>query len=428
MQKLVIKKFGPIEECEVIVKDFLVFTGPQASGKSTVAKSIFFFNYIKDIFFQYIMKSYQKKQLFQVHSLEKALINEIRNAFIQAFGEETGQDESVLNYTYDNESIIKILFKKSEKDGLLTEPVIDKKISEKIIGLAASINSNGLGNSEDIKHFIYSEMFDNDMEILYIPAGRSLLTLLSNQIGYMYSMLDDRQKSSMDFCTQNYLERVLQIKSYFDRSPAQLLNRQLKTDSNSHDEDTMNLVIQKMVEILKGEYNNSDGEEMLKISDKVCVKLNYASSGQQEAVWITNMLFYYMLGDKKTYFIIEEPESHLFPEAQKAITELISIAKNDSNKVLITTHSPYILGSINNLLYANKVAGSIGTDKVEDIVPARMWLSYEVLGAYYLESGKINNTLDTEYQDIDHEVIDGVSTVINEVYEKLAGLGLEDGK
>ena len=56
MQKLVIEKFGPIEKCEVIVKDFLVFTGPQASGKSTVAKSIFFFNYIKDIFFQYIMK------------------------------------------------------------------------------------------------------------------------------------------------------------------------------------------------------------------------------------------------------------------------------------------------------------------------------------------------------------------------------------
>ena len=232
----------------------------------------------------------------------------------------------------------------------------------------------------------------------------------------------------MDFCTQNYLERVLQIKSYFDRSPAQLLKRQLKTDSNSHDEGSMNLVIQKMAEILKGEYNNSDGEELLRITDKECVKLNYASSGQQEAVWITNMLFYYMLGDKKTYFIIEEPESHLFPEAQKAITELISIAKNDRNKVLITTHSPYILGSINNLLYANKVADSIGTEKVEDIVPARMRLSYEVLGAYYLESGKINNILDAEYQDIDHEVIDGVSTVINEVYEKLVGLGLEDGE
>ena len=428
MQKLVIEKFGPIEKCEVIVKDFLVFTGPQASGKSTVAKSIFFFNYIKDIFFQYIMKSYQKKQLFSIHSLEKALINEIINAFIQAFGEDVGRPESVLDYTYDNESVIKIVYKQSEKDGLLVEPVIDNKISEKISRLEDALNNNSSVNTDDIKHFIYSDMFDNDMEIIYIPAGRSLLTLLSDQIGYMYSMLDDRQKSSMDFCTQNYLERVLQIKSYFDRSPAQLLNKQLKTDSNSHDEDTMNLVIQKMAEILKGEYNNSDGEELLRITDKECVKLNYASSGQQEAVWITNMLFYYMLGDKKTYFIIEEPESHLFPEAQKTITELISIAKNDRNKVLITTHSPYILGSINNLLYANKVAGSIGTEKVEDIVPARMRLSYEVLGAYYLESGKINNILDAEYQDIDHEVIDGVSTVINEVYEKLVGLGLEDGE
>ena len=41
MEKLVINKLGPIEHCELEIKDFMVFTGPQASGKSTIAKSIF---------------------------------------------------------------------------------------------------------------------------------------------------------------------------------------------------------------------------------------------------------------------------------------------------------------------------------------------------------------------------------------------------
>lgn len=42
MEKLVINQLGPIEHCELEIKDFMVFTGPQVSGKSTIAKSIFF--------------------------------------------------------------------------------------------------------------------------------------------------------------------------------------------------------------------------------------------------------------------------------------------------------------------------------------------------------------------------------------------------
>ena len=143
---------------------------------------------------------------------------------------------------------------------------------------------------------------------------------------------------------------------------------------------------------------------------------------------VSSSVFYYMLGNMKTYFIIEEPESHLFPEAQKAITELISIAKNDKNKVLITTHSPYILGSINNLLYADKIGKSKNKEMVEELVSPHMWLSHSVMGAYYLENGMLENILDEEYQDINHDVIDGVSSVINETYEKLTdlNLGLED--
>ena len=42
---------GPIKECNIDVNRFSVFTGPQASGKSTVAKAIFFCQSIKmDVF------------------------------------------------------------------------------------------------------------------------------------------------------------------------------------------------------------------------------------------------------------------------------------------------------------------------------------------------------------------------------------------
>ena len=424
MQRLIIKNFGPIKNCDIDVKDFLVLTGPQASGKSTVAKSVFFFNYLKDILFQHVIKTNQRKSLFETRSLKESFVFEVRNAFVQSFGENVGNTDTSIKFVYDNGRFVEVTFNESNAGELIVVPKLDNELSKAIEMLDNEIKENGIKNADDIRKIIYSDIFKNDMEILYIPAGRSLLTLLSAQIGYLYSVMDDRQKSTMDYCTQNYLERVLQIKSYFDRGPSQLLKKELNNNSNI-DEAILKMAIAKIEEILKGEYKNSDGEELLKLSDSEFIKLNYASSGQQEAVWITNMLFYYMLGNMKTYFIIEEPESHLFPEAQKAITELISIAKNDKNKVLITTHSPYILGSINNLLYADKIGKSKNKEMVEELVSPHMWLSHSVMGAYYLANGVLENILDEEYQDINHDVIDGVSSVINETYEKLTDLNLD---
>ena len=46
MQKIIIHQLGPVEHCELEINDFMIFTGPQASGKSTIAKSVFFFKNI----------------------------------------------------------------------------------------------------------------------------------------------------------------------------------------------------------------------------------------------------------------------------------------------------------------------------------------------------------------------------------------------
>lgn len=108
---------------------------------------------------------------------------------------------------------------------------------------------------------------------------------------------------------------------------------------------------------MQGKYLNVSGEERLLIEDDRYIKINFASFGQQEVLWVLNVLLYYVINNKNAYFIIEEPESHLFPDAQKKIAEFISLArKGGKNQMFITTHSPYILGVINNLLYANKIS------------------------------------------------------------------------
>ena len=42
MSKIEIKDLGPVNECVMDIDHFMVLTGAQASGKSTIAKAIFF--------------------------------------------------------------------------------------------------------------------------------------------------------------------------------------------------------------------------------------------------------------------------------------------------------------------------------------------------------------------------------------------------
>ena len=63
-----------------------VFTGPQASGKSTIAKSIFFFNNLKNILFSMYQKQMASKPLFKASDLETVFAKEVQRTFIQSFG------------------------------------------------------------------------------------------------------------------------------------------------------------------------------------------------------------------------------------------------------------------------------------------------------------------------------------------------------
>ena len=112
MQKLYIKHLGPIEECEINIDEFMVCTGPQASGKSTIAKSIFFFKNIKNILFV----EYKKKYLLNRHvaesrnvTVKQRFMKEVRANFLQIFGITGSLDgDMFLQYQYTEKKILKV--------------------------------------------------------------------------------------------------------------------------------------------------------------------------------------------------------------------------------------------------------------------------------------------------------------------------------
>ena len=80
------------------------------------------------------------------------------------------------------------------------------------------------------------------------------------------------------------------------------------------------------------------------------------------------------------------------------------MAKNGGNKVLLTTHSPYILGTINNLLYANKISKEVNNNTLGEIIDSYKWLEFGKISAYYVECGDIQVCSDNEFEAINNEI------------------------
>ena len=52
--QMTIHNLGPISDCSLELKRFTVLAGPQSNGKSTIAKSVFFFRTVKQDILQII--------------------------------------------------------------------------------------------------------------------------------------------------------------------------------------------------------------------------------------------------------------------------------------------------------------------------------------------------------------------------------------
>lgn len=430
MQRIIINQLGPIEHCELPINDFIICTGPQAAGKSTVAKSIFFFKNLRNI-----LLTQFKRRIFWVgdsgvklsyQPFQNEFFKEARLNFLQIFGSSWCMSPKMyLEYYYDPDTRIRISLRQGKESPNYIWIECSQNFKEffKELDQIQEEHHNHFGAIEDLLKRKIKDLFHEDKEIVYIPAGRSMITLLSSQLYYIYSLMDDTQKRSLDYCTQNYLERILQIKESFTKSSEQMIEEVSMLTGRKPDKAFYNELIRLEQEILQGKYLNVNGEERLLIEDDRYIKINFASSGQQEVLWILNVLLYYVINNKNAYFIIEEPESHLFPDAQKKIAEFISLArKGGENQMLITTHSPYILGAINNLLYANKISQMVDQTKLGEIIPCRRWLPFSSVSAYFIKRGKVESCLDEEFQSIENEVIDGAAQDINDDYDQMIQL------
>src|SRR5208282_2850826 len=90
MQKIIVENFGPIKHAEIELRDFVVLIGEQASGKSTLAKLVYFFNSLSEDFVRFENQS-------KAYSLDD-ILNQLSKATSQKFTKYFGPPNPLLKF------------------------------------------------------------------------------------------------------------------------------------------------------------------------------------------------------------------------------------------------------------------------------------------------------------------------------------------
>ncbi|OUL19880.1 hypothetical protein BV378_32220 [Nostoc sp. RF31YmG] len=443
-QQLTIHKFGPITEIRLDLNDLLIFIGSQASGKSIVSKAIFFFKSLRDDLTSYLYQCYNQNQF------EDSVSNFAKRAkqkFLKIYGSVLQFPEMQLKYQYGNGMEVVV---QSSSNNQYTDIKFDYVFQQKFRDLVdqsrrlstelqqtslrfsssreiSAIKAKEATLFENISNEV-NKLFNDDRDLLFLPAGRSLITTLSQQ-RYNIDMGDDLASGNtdlaadslikLDYLMQSFINRIDNAKPIFNQTLADLIQEKVSTSSDPKTKQVIYLAQNIVNSILKGSYRYQNGTERIDFGNGQSTLINFASSGQQEVVWILLLILLLILNQRKVFLVVEEPEAHLFPVAQKEMIDLIALLSNQSaNQIILTTHSPYILSSFNNLLYAYQL-GLDKREEVERVVDHHLWIKPDRLNAFIVEQGTVRSIVDSEMGLIQSAEIDRASDIIVDTFNQL---------
>ncbi len=97
--------------------------------------------------------------------------------------------------------------------------------------------------------------------------------------------------------------------------------------------------------------------------------------------------------------IIEEPELNLFPNTQQElIYYMLSVMNSDErdHQLVLTTHSPYILFSLNNCMMGGLVKDNIPEDERSKFASCQAWIDPKKVSIYEIHNGSLKSIQDED--------------------------------
>lgn len=420
MSRIKIKNFGPIKAGFkdnggwMDIKKVTVFIGNNGSGKSTVAKLISIFtwlektlirnsgiaNQLSDEIFRNLCLQHDISEYFSGNthiSFEGSVFGFDYNEKKKSFTSKTiFESESYvmpkIQYASAARNLLTILYSISQQNftdskGNLVDmssniPYMVRDLNKEYILALSTLAKEGFSLPiEGTKVF-----FNNHQT--YIETNGKKVSMSSASSGI--------QSITPLLIVSNYLSNEVQKKS-FDKI------QQIDTNLKNFIINELSKKSESLVE--KFNLYSSFGESVLNSEDSAKI--------EAELKKIINSAF---------INIVEEPEQNLFPTSQQSVLNSLLAINNalNENKLIVSTHSPYILAALNNSILADEVYQKTG--KEIDAYSAEKRVSFESVVAYKCEEGKIVSILDEETRLINADAIDSCSNDINSDFDSLLDL------
>jgi len=346
MNRIKIKNFGPIKEGNlendgwIDINKITVFIGNQGSGKSTIAKLISTFTWIEKALVRgdydnkwFSRKNKLKNQFLNYHRLENYLLKKDGKTISEIEYEGKAYriifKDDVLN-TYEiesnNYSLPQIMYVPAERN---------------FISYVKSPNELKL-SSDSLKEFLTE--FDNAKDNI-----KGSIKLPINNVDLEYDKLND----ILNIKGIDYKVRLTESSSGFQSLvPLYIVSQYLSTGIKTRTESNLDLMSSNEIERFK------------KSISEIYSNINLTDEQRRAAVSALSSKF------NKTCFIniVEEPEQNLFPISQKKMLNSLLEFNNYNleNKLILTTHSPYLINHFSLVVKAGDIFNNKNYQKIKD--------------------------------------------------------------
>lgn len=157
-------------------------------------------------------------------------------------------------------------------------------------------------------------------------------------------------------------------------------------------------------------------ELLFHVSKELQLEMTVASSMIKELAPLA--LYLKNLAEPDDLLIIDEPEMNLHPAAQVQLTEFFAMLVNAGLNILITTHSPYIVDHLANLMQAAKHKNKKKIKKLFYLEKTEAFISQDKVSIYLFEDGTAKNIVD-EKGIIDWSTFADVSSDLSRIYSEI---------
>jgi len=417
-EKLIIKNFGPIKDIEITLNKVNLFIGPQSSGKSTIAKIVSFCQWLEKSVIvnqgkQHIDGDFLAGQLIAYHGFE-------------------GYTSSDSYIFYESDLII-FEYHSTEDFSIKLKDGFEEAGMHKVAYIPSERNIVSIPNLSTLSlENKYTRQFIFDwLRIRNKYGNNHRLSILDLGVDYFYGspkgdtiVLEDGKTIQLSVASSG-LQALVPMLIYINYVTEWIYNNE---DDISFDKYTL---LQKTVlstiprkDNAKDKFSNEEIELVLK-NKKIRQSLNdilkqLASSPEINPF---NELFNRIAKPHSTKLTIEESEMNVFPTTQYNLIKYIfsSMDFTRGDTLLLTTHSPYIMTSINNLIQANNASLEPDADveRLTKVVPRKSWMSYTDVNAWAIERGYITSINDDEAQLISTDDLDRASDIISDEFNQL---------